>query len=239
MQRTFSENCYLLWLCISLMHQSTDASLLSERSQRKRWGLTVAQRENWSPSASSHHPDLWMGWTQSKEQLRYAHPPTGSSTLAFPWLPGKSWLPSCLPELLPFGGQCTLHLLKTGFPDTLESQMITDRQRREIKQGKEFKVGWEKDKLEIGFNYTDVMVIRVRWVGRCICKSRKFCSSGNNFFPLCLASAQSWSRQHRARSARRQPTSAGPCGWWRVGLYQHWCNLFRCSGQAHPPAALK
>jgi len=44
--------------------------------------------------------------------------------------------------------------------------MITDRQRREIKQGKEFKVGREKDKLEMRFNYTDVMVIRVIRVGR-------------------------------------------------------------------------
>lgn len=136
-----------------------------------------------------------------RRQLRYAHPPTGSSTSAFPWLPGKSWLPSCLPELPPFGGQYTLHLLKTGFPDTLYSQMITDRQRREIKQGKEFKVGREKDKLEIGFNYTDVMVIRVIRVGRWICKSRKFFSSGNNFFPLRPASTQSWSRQRSTQSA--------------------------------------
>lgn len=142
----------------------------------------------------------WAG-PSLRRQLRYAHPPTGSSTSTFPWLPGKSWLPSCLPELLPFGGQYTLHLLKTGFPDTLYSQMITDRQRREIKQGKEFKVGWEKDKLEIGFNYTGVTVIRVIQVGKWICKSRKFCSSGNNFFPLCSASAQSWSRQHSTQSA--------------------------------------
>lgn len=60
----------------------------------------------------------WAG-PSLRRQLRYAHPPTGSSTLAFPWLPGKSWLPSCRPELPPFGGQCTLHLPKTGFPDTL------------------------------------------------------------------------------------------------------------------------
>lgn len=40
-----------------------------------------------------------------RRQLCYAHPPTGSSTSAFPWLPGKSWLPSCLPELPPFRGQ--------------------------------------------------------------------------------------------------------------------------------------
>lgn len=79
--------------------------------------------------------------------------------------------------------------------------MITDRQRREIKQGKEFKVGREKDKLEIGFNYTDVMVIRVIQVGRWICKSRKFFSSGNNFFPLRPASTQSWSRQRSSQSA--------------------------------------
>jgi len=136
-----------------------------------------------------------------RRQLHYAHPPTGSSTSAFPWLPGKSWLPSCLPELPPFRGQYTLHLLKPGFPDTLYSQMITDRQRREIKQGKEFKVGREKDKLEMRFNYTDVMVIRVIRVGRWICKSRKFCSSDNSFFPLCPTSAQSWSRQPSTQSA--------------------------------------
>lgn len=40
-----------------------------------------------------------------RRQLHYAHPPTGSSTSTFPWLPGKSWLPSCLPELPPFRGQ--------------------------------------------------------------------------------------------------------------------------------------
>lgn len=79
-----------------------------------------------------------------RRQLCYAHPPTGSSTSAFPSLPGKSWLPSCIPELPPFGGQYTLHLLKTEFPGASFSQMIADRQRSEVKQGKELELGWEK-----------------------------------------------------------------------------------------------
>lgn len=60
---------------VSLMHQSTDASFLSERRRRHRWSLTVARRENRSPSASSPHPDLQMGWTQPKEAAAL-RPPT-------------------------------------------------------------------------------------------------------------------------------------------------------------------
>lgn len=75
MERTFPENCCLLWLYNSLIHQSTDASLLSERIQRERWDFTVAQKENWSPSASSPHPDLQTGWTQPKEAAAL-RPPT-------------------------------------------------------------------------------------------------------------------------------------------------------------------
>jgi len=75
MQRTFSKNCCLLWLYISLIHQSTDASLLFERRWRERWDLTVARRENRSPSASSPHPDLQTDWTQPKEAATL-RPPT-------------------------------------------------------------------------------------------------------------------------------------------------------------------
>lgn len=54
------------------------------------------------------------------------------------------------------------------------------------------------------------MVIRVIHIGRWICKSRKFCFSSNNFFPLHPGSAQSWSRQHSTQSAYRQLTLAVP-----------------------------
>lgn len=75
MEKTFPENRCSLWLCNSLIHQSTDASLLPERSQRERWDLTAAQKENWSPSASSPHPDLQTGWTQPQEAAAL-RPPT-------------------------------------------------------------------------------------------------------------------------------------------------------------------
>lgn len=57
------------------------------------------------------HICKWAG-PSLRRQLCYAHPPTGSSELAFPWLPGKSWLPSCLPELPPSGDNIHLTFWK-------------------------------------------------------------------------------------------------------------------------------
>lgn len=57
------------------------------------------------------HICKWVG-PSLRRQLCYAHPPTGSSETAFPWLPGKSWLPSCLPELPPSGDNIHLTFWK-------------------------------------------------------------------------------------------------------------------------------
>ena len=64
-------------------------------------------------------------------QLRAGIPMTARKELA-------AILPPRAPSLR---GQHTPHLLKTEFPDSLFSQAMADRQRREIKQGKEFQVG--------------------------------------------------------------------------------------------------
>lgn len=63
-------------------------------------GLTVAQRENRLPSASSLHPDLHTGWTQCKEAAALCPPTSWQLHVGIPMAAGKE-LAAVLPPRAP------------------------------------------------------------------------------------------------------------------------------------------